>query len=195
MKAVVIFSLFIAATMASYGHGGGSYGEGLYEGDEQYGESNYGRGEQYGERHYGRGESHGEGHYGGRHHGSHGRGHYFKNFVLASREKSLLHRLHSQCQEESSCELEYIQDPFRYEDYEPLGDYMLCLAKGYGFMGRHGQLNMENLRYKLGMICGEEDPEYYIKTCAVPGEYPVNTAFGLWRCLDNHGFHFLKECL
>ncbi|XP_072383976.1 uncharacterized protein [Diabrotica undecimpunctata] len=157
MKAVVIFSLFIAATMASYeGH---SYGENPHEG--RY----------------------------------HGRRHYFNNFVLARHEKSFLHRIHLECQEESSCELEYIQDPFQNEDYEPLGDYMLCLAKKYGFMGRHGQLKFENLRYKLGMICGEEDPEFYINTCAVPADYPVNTAFGLWKCLDNHGFHFLKECL
>ncbi|XP_072383977.1 uncharacterized protein [Diabrotica undecimpunctata] len=141
--------------------------------------------------------NYGDGSYGGNPHEGryHGRRHYFKNFFLSKHEKSLLHRIHLECLEETSCELEYLEDPFQYDDYEPLADYMLCLSKKYGFIGRRGQLKFENLRYKLGMICGDEDPEFYINTCAVPFDYPVETSFNLWKCLDNHGFHFLKECL
>ncbi|CAG9836712.1 unnamed protein product [Diabrotica balteata] len=92
----------------------------------------------------------------------HGIKHYFKNFLLPRHEKSYLHSIHLECQRESSCELEYLQNPFQYMDYEPLGNYMLCISKRYGFMGSHGHLNFENLKYKLGMICGSEDPEIYI---------------------------------
>ncbi|XP_028138263.1 uncharacterized protein LOC114332640 [Diabrotica virgifera virgifera] len=125
--------------------------------------------------------------------GHHGIKHYFKNFLLPIHEKSFLHSIHLDCQRESSCELEYLQNPFEYMDYEPLGNYMLCMSKRYGFMGRHGHLKLKHLRHKLRMICGKEDPEFYIHACAVPSLNPIHTASNLWKCLDHHGFHFLRK--
>ncbi|XP_072385210.1 uncharacterized protein [Diabrotica undecimpunctata] len=139
--------------------------------------------------------TYGGGGYGGGGGYNRGRIQVYQNFFLPPQEKDILHNYHLECQQESQCGMEYIRSPHQYESYQPLGEYMFCICQKYGFMYPNGRFNYNMLSRKLGLVCVDEDPEIYIRGCAVPSHNPYSTALGLINCLDNYGFHYLDQCV